>query len=243
MSGKPGSKLSAVMLAVMVGYVTVPGCTITIRPGQGDPAEEGTTAGDDREEPGGATTTPEVPVEPVGPAEPEEPAFEDMDPQELALASAKAGFAAYYLTGTVESLGLDPATLDEATLAQLVEQYLPVAAAEADRWLATLDPAALPLAVIPRTECLKDFRCPFSLPCKYFGPPVDHLCYVTDCDNARCRPCPDIFGELLTHLVYKSWCSYTCVQTGTSPPKVVAVGIGAITYFGEEFVGPWCLPP
>ncbi|WP_437624395.1 hypothetical protein [Sorangium sp. So ce1151] len=182
-------------------------------------------------------------MEPEGPAEPEEPAFEDMDPQELALASAKAGFAAYYLTGTVESLGLDPATLDEDTLAQLVEQYLPVATAEADRWLATLDPATLPLAVLPRTECLKDFGCAFSAPCARFGPPVAHLCYVTDCDDAKCRPCPEIFGELVSHLIYKSWCSYVCVQTGVSPPPVVAVGIGVITYFGGRFAGPWCLPP
>ncbi|XXX78578.1 hypothetical protein WMF30_07365 [Sorangium sp. So ce134] len=92
-SSKPGSKLSAVLLGAMVGYVTVPGCTITIRPGHGDPAEEGSTAGEDREEPGGETT-PEAPGEPEGPAGPDEPSFEDMDPQELALASARAGFTA-----------------------------------------------------------------------------------------------------------------------------------------------------
>ncbi|WP_437336323.1 hypothetical protein [Sorangium sp. So ce394] len=143
----------------------------------------------------------------------------------------------------MESLGLDPATLDEATLAQLVEQYLPVAVAEADRWLATLDPATLPLAVIPRTECLEEFGCPYRTPCSLFGPPVNHQCYVTDCADAKCRQCPEIFGELVSHLVYKSWCSYVCVQTGTSPPKEVAIGIGVITYFGGQFAGPWCLPP
>ncbi|KYF74307.1 hypothetical protein BE11_01615 [Sorangium cellulosum] len=226
----------------MAGYVTVPGCTITIGPGKSDPVEEESTTGDDREEPGGATTTPEEPAEPEGPAAPEEPSFEDMDPQELAIASARAGFTAYYLTGTAASLGLDPATLDEATLAQLVEQYLPVAAAEADRWLATLDPAALPLAVIPRTEWLKEFGCPFSLPCEYSGPPVDHRCYVTDCADAKCRQCPEMFAEIASRLVFKSWCTYICVQTGTSPPKEVADGIVFMTHWGDKSVGPWCLP-
>ncbi|XXX78577.1 hypothetical protein WMF30_07360 [Sorangium sp. So ce134] len=116
-----------------------------------------------------------------------------------------------------------------------------MAAAEADRWLATLDPAALPLAVIPRTECIEEFGCPFRLPCKYFGPPVSHQCYVADCADAKCRQCPEIFGEIASHLVYKSWCTYLCVQTGTSPPKVVADGIVFMTYFGNEPAGPFCI--
>ncbi|WP_437591071.1 hypothetical protein [Sorangium sp. So ce1000] len=241
MPGSSGTKLSAVLLAAMVGYVTVPACTLTIGPGQGDAAEEGSTAGDGREEPGGETT-PATPGEPEAPAEPEEPSFEELDPQELALASAKAGFAAYYLTGTVESLGLDPATLDETTLAQLVEQYLPVAAAEAGRWLETLDPAALPLAVIPRIECEEEFHCPYSTRCRHNPPPVRHGCYVTNCADAKCRQCPEIFGEIASRLIFKSWCTYVCVQTATSPPKEVAHGIVFMTHWGDEPLGPWCIP-
>ncbi|WP_437279929.1 hypothetical protein WME90_05055 [Sorangium sp. So ce375] len=143
----------------------------------------------------------------------------------------------------MESLGLDPATLDEATLAQLVEQYLPLAAAEADRWLESLDPATLPLAVIPRGECEEKFGCPYSTRCQINPPPVRHACFVTDCDDAKCRQCPEVFSEIASRLIFKSWCSYVCIQTGISPPPVVAVGIGFITYFGGKFSGVICLPP
>jgi len=50
-------------------------------------------------------------------------------------------------------LDLDPSTVDQATLAALMQQYGPDAQLVVDQWLATLDPAALPLASsAPRYE-------------------------------------------------------------------------------------------
>lgn len=171
-----------------------------------------------------------------------------MDSQELALASAKASLTTYAMFGTIESLGLDPATLDEATLAELMQQYMPQAVEQADRWLATLDPSTLPLDTKPKLECTEQFGCPYITQCKkaiptYQLPSVKHMCMVTDCGDARCRDCPDWFTDILSHLVYRSWCAYVCEEANVYMPKVVAIGAGFIPAIGTQFQGPWCKDP
>ncbi|AGP40416.1 hypothetical protein SCE1572_41490 [Sorangium cellulosum So0157-2] len=49
-------------------------------------------------------------------------------------------------------------------------------------------------------------------------------------------------NELLQNTVIRSWCSYVCIQIGTSPLEVVAVGAGAMSALGGKFFGPICKP-
>ncbi len=66
-------------------------------------------------------------------------AYTQIEPRELAFASAKASFMMHYMAWRVESSGIDPAIADEETLAQLMHQYAPLAADEADQWFASID--------------------------------------------------------------------------------------------------------
>lgn len=56
-----------------------------------------------------------------------------------------------------------------------------------------------------------------------------------------CGTCPDIVNKLLQNVAIKAWCSYVCVETGTSPAKVVAVGAGGISALKNIFFGPVCI--
>ena len=59
--------------------------------------------------------------------------------------------------------------------------------------------------------------------------------------KAGCGTCPDIVNKLLQNVAIKAWCSYVCVETGTSPAKVVAVGAGGISALKNIFFGPVCI--
>ncbi len=176
---------------------------------------------------------------------PEEEAdpFAGIDPQELALAQAKSSLTTAYLVAQAESSGIDPSTLDAAALGQLMQQYLPAASASADAWLATLDPAALPLGGPYRLDCELEHKCVSRVPCKYNAPPVPHLCNITDCGKSRCSLCPDWIADILKSLVLTSWCAYVCTETATYPPRVVAIGAGGVSAFKGYFVGPICKEP
>ena len=139
----------AILVASLVVLIVVPACTIRIGTGggfgeelQGEGGSNGTTAS------GNTATSGSSGSEPT----PEE-IFSQIDPQELALHSTRASFAAAYAIGTVESLGLDPATLDETELLDLMTQYMPIATAEADQWIATLDPSTLAAGIVVKYEC------------------------------------------------------------------------------------------
>ncbi|WP_437645105.1 hypothetical protein [Sorangium sp. So ce362] len=209
----------------IAGYAMVPGCVIRVGPGTGgddDSAPEGVPVPEEAapdqsvEEPDQSVEEPDQ--ETKTPEELAEEAFLRGDPQEFALASTKATFTTYALAGMIESLGLDPATLDEAALSELMVQYMPAAAEEAERWLSTLDPSTLPLGITPRYKCTDEFGCVYSTPCKhavwgYSIPSTKHLCFVTDCGDARCSTCPTWVGEILSHLAIRAWCAYVCVET------------------------------
>jgi hypothetical protein len=231
-------RVFAVSLSGVVGSVTVPGCTFEVGSGSGDGIDNGTTGGRS-DGPGGATTTPEEETDDV---------FARVDPQEFALASTKASLTTYALFGTIESLGLDPVTLDDETLEELMQQYMPQAVELADGWFATLDPATIPLGHMPKWECTEKFGCAYSTPCKYafLGhsiPAMPHVCDVTDCGDARCTACPEWFGDLLSHIAFRSWCSYTCIEAGVAYPKTVAIGAGFISSYKNTFMGPWRRDP
>jgi hypothetical protein len=169
--------------------------------------------------------------------------YAQLDPEELAFASALAGNMTCALAGAVEATQIDPATLDDETLRALLEQYAPGAMDQARAWLSGIDPSTLAYTVIPKFECVEQFGCEYSLKCQQgYIPAVNHICVVDDCGKAKCPNCPDFVNEILRNVVIRSWCSYVCVQSATSPPKVVAVGAGAISALRNKFFGPICRP-
>ncbi|XXT17460.1 hypothetical protein WME94_45255 [Sorangium sp. So ce429] len=224
-------QVNALVLAGFAGFVATTGCTVKLGTGSDDSVMQPETGDVDTVQPGVPTT----------PEEQAEEAYRNIDPVALAFASAKAGFVTSYIVGATEDLGLDPTMLDESTLQSLLQQFVPLAAEEADRWLATLDPEALKLSLIVKWECGQQ-GCNTATPCKYLAPPVDHICYVDDCGSAKCRNCPDWIAEALKGIVWKTWCSYVCVEMNTSPPKIVMSAAGAVSSFGDNFVGPICIP-
>lgn len=143
----------------------------------------------------------------------------------------------------IQAQGLDPAALDEEELLALIEQYLPGAVEQASSWLDGVDPSMLAYTVNPKPECV-DQGCEYSKKCQppFHIPEVNHRCFIDDCGPARCRTCPDWINNILQNIAHKTWCSYVCVQTATTPPKVVAVGAGFVSKFFGLFGGPFCVP-
>ncbi|WP_438009062.1 hypothetical protein WME89_10375 [Sorangium sp. So ce321] len=172
-----------------------------------------------------------------------EDAYAQIDPEELAFASALAGNMTCALTGAVESAQIDPATLDDETLRALLEQYAPGALEQARAWLSGTDPSMLAYTVIPKYECEADYGCERQPRCQQgYIPAMSHRCIINDCGKAKCPTYPDFVNELLQNIAIRSWCSYVCVKTGTSPSEVVAVGAGAISALRNIYFGPVCMP-
>ena len=239
--------VAAVFAAASLGVVVTPGCVIKLGKGTGpDETEgaggsgatgsEGGTAGEAGA--GGSYLDDEIQMG--------EEAYAQLDQQELAFASARAGHMTCALSGAVDTgiqvQGLDPESLDLEALLSLVEQYAPEATAEVDALLAGVDPSTLAYTVKPKPECM-DQGCKYAEKCQKPGyiPEVSHVCFVDDCGPAKCRTCPDWVNDILQNIAFKTWCSYVCVQSGTSPPKVVAVGAGFISKFLNVFGGPFCI--
>ncbi|WP_437757883.1 hypothetical protein [Sorangium sp. So ce1389] len=253
MAKRAAQGLVAVVLVGLAGYAVVPGCVIRVGPGDGDGAWPGAGDGDSAPEDGAGGSGPvddgtvgsEAVDEGTGVSPEEqqlgEDAYAQIDPEELAFASALAGNMTCALAGAVEAAQIDPATLDDETLRVLLEQYAPGAMEQARAWLAGTDPSMLAYSVMPKFECEVDHGCKPYLTCQQgYIPAVNHLCFVDDCGKAKCPTCPDFVNELLQNVVVRSWCSYVCVRTGTSPPEVVAVGAGAISALRNIFFGPVC---
>ncbi|WP_437298340.1 hypothetical protein [Sorangium sp. So ce426] len=109
------TKVLACGLVAFVVYSMTPGCVIRFGPSaEGDSTGDGTDTG----------ATPENPVTPEPTPEDEAAAaFAQVDPQQLALAEAKASLTTAYLVAQAESSGIDPSTLDAVALEQLMQQY------------------------------------------------------------------------------------------------------------------------
>ncbi|AUX45763.1 uncharacterized protein SOCE26_072590 [Sorangium cellulosum] len=247
---------AAVVLAALAAHAVVPGCVIRVGPGDGDGAWHSSSDGGSAPEgdAGGTSSPVGDGTGGSGPADegtvesPEEQQFGEelyaqLDPEKLAFASALAGNMTCALAGAVESAQIDPATIDDETLRALLDQYAPGALEQARAWLAGIDPSMLAYTVTPKFSCGSQYGCKYTPECQQGHiPAVDHICYVDDCGKARCRTCPDLVNDILQNVVIRSWCSYVCVQTGTSPPEVVAVGAGAISALRDSFFGPICAP-
>jgi hypothetical protein len=194
-----------IVLCAVLGGLLVPACEIHL-----GPATSGEAAGMTPDNPAGGTTGAGA-----GPSfTPDEQAaidaIENTDNQ-LAVAKADltAQFASYTLQGLVEMNAGDPATLDEATLHQLVDQYAPTAAAQALQWIQTVDPSTIDLGYLKKkTECVQQQNCSYMESCD-FGNGLA-ACPITGCGSGKCPACPDFFN--VENLIVKGWCAHTCTQ-------------------------------
>jgi hypothetical protein len=208
--------------------VLAPACTIRIGPGTGEdgasPPVKGTGEPEEPSDTGGDTWTPE-----------EQAAFEalrNVDPTEFTMKTAATTYAAAGCASLVESQIADPATVDEATVTQLFEEYAPIAFDEALAWMETTDPSLVPL-LVPDASCVgPPFSCPGTVPCSFGGEPV--FCHVTQCAEGPCPYCP-----WFSKLVYKSYCVYGCVRFGAGN-KLVGGAMLFRTRFGN-WDGPHCM--
>jgi len=228
-------KASAVVVAASISFLMIPGCVITIGPGGGDEGAGGKTS---------QTDPNQTPPPPGTDDRTDDELLAAVNQQALSFASAKATVATCALHGAIDTLPLDPASLDDATVLGLMEQYMPTASEQTDLWLASIDPSTIQAGVISKDSCLEQYGCEWHPQCQYgFDPGISHLCIITDCGAARCSWCPSWVPDLLKHLAIKAWCSYVCVQTGITSPPVVALGAGGISSLGGHFVGPVCMAP
>jgi hypothetical protein len=134
-----------------------------------------------------------------------------------------------------------PMCHDGAAIDEFVMQEMSTYVNPDDIWQACFDEPPDELAISPKFEC-GDQGCAMNARCTTGAPAVSHMCYVDDCGDAGCNRCPSWIAERLKHIVFKTWCSYVCIQVGTSPPKVVAIGAGAVSSFKGIFIGPFCVP-
>ncbi len=147
----------------------------------------------------------------VNPAE----TLAQLDPTELAAGQARAGYAAYMMSGLVgEKIAAvpDPSTIDIATMQQFIDEAEPIAWDAADAWIATIDPQSLP-GLTPNYECTKS---PYNCAEQYHNCPFAYVCLVVDCGESKCSTCPDIWA--LPKLAFDKWCVYTCVVD--DPPVI-----------------------
>ncbi len=234
----------AIVAILLVAFVAIPGCKIKLCKGDGcgsgpDVGGWGGGGSSGTQGGGGAGGTGKTPEQEA------EEAYAALDPQVRSLAGLKAGATTSYLAGTMETLDIDPTTMDETAFLAFMEQYGPNAQAAIEQWMATLDPSMIPpTAVYPPYKCTDEFGCAYKTTCmnEPFAS-MNHLCFVNDCGDAKCSSCPDWFPDFLKKLILSAWCSYVCVEANVAYPKVVAVGAGGVSAFKGIFVGAYCFPP
>jgi hypothetical protein len=220
-------KIATLVLCGSLGVVLAPACTIRIGPGTGEdgPSDpvNGTGEPEEPSDTGGGTLTPE-----------EQAAFEalqNVDPAEFTMKTAATSYAAAACASLVESQVADPATVDEATVTQLFEEYAPIAFDEALAWMETADPSLIPL-LVPEASCvLPPFSCPATVACSWGGEPV--FCLATQCAEGPCPYCP-----WFSKLVYEYYCVYGCIRPGAGN-KLVGGAMLFRTIFGN-WDGPHC---
>ena len=217
------SRLSAVVLCVVIGLLLAPGCEIHLLPGTGGsdtPAPAGTTAGAGA----GPSTTPEEQAA--------LDALENVDPIEAAVKNATAEYSAAATSSLVENQVLDPTTVDAATLQQLFDQSAPAANSAALAWMSAIDETALPASgPYPKFECMDP---PNNCKPTEICPLGDGaVCTVTGCGKGKCPWC-DLFGGL----IYDGYCTYACMQN----TKYWGYGFNLRTRFAKGWTGFACFP-
>ncbi|WP_437591252.1 hypothetical protein [Sorangium sp. So ce1000] len=173
------ARVGALLIVAASGALMVPACTIHLRQGgeggadDTEPATDATQPADDTPQPAPDDTEPAGGgAEGSGGFTPEEQeaieAARKADPVELALTQARAGYAAYALSGLTESQIVDPGAIDEETLLRLIEENAPLAWDLAGQWIASLDPTTLSYGYPINVECMnRPFSCQPSVECDF----------------------------------------------------------------------------
>jgi len=159
------------------------------------------------------------------------------DPME----EARAAALAYDLTGLVNQAS-DPSGMDDSATQAAMVSNAPTALSDVSDWLASTDPSQLSTDY-SGYECADKLSCPYKGTCVNGSYPA-HLCWVDECGSATCQNCPGKFKDWVGNLVFKSWCSYLCVEP-VAYGKTVAVGIIGVTSWGSTLPagGPYCFDP
>ena len=144
--------------------------------------------------------------------------FAGADPIEVQAHSLRASATAYLVQGAVEQAaelqGLDPETIDPATMQQMIDAVFPDAAEQADAWVSTLDPTLFDAQVYPAPAECYDMGCPATVLCDSVHYKKKILCGLRACGDGKCSTCPDWFGPL-KNLFIRAWCSYVCMDGAT----------------------------
>ncbi|WP_437280107.1 hypothetical protein WME90_05965 [Sorangium sp. So ce375] len=235
------ARIGALLIVAASGAQMVPACTIHLRQGgeggadDTEPATDATQPADDTPQPAPDDTEPAGGgAEGSGGFTPEEQeaieAARKADPVELALTQARAGYAAYALSGLTESHIVDPGAIDEETLLRLIEENAPLAWDLAGQWIASLDPTTLSYGYPINVECMnRPFSCQPSVECDFA-----RICVLNDCGDGKCKPCPDTWG--LGNLITSGWCTYTCYLGNDG--DIVGAAITFRPRIGSHIV-PW----
>lgn len=141
----------------------------------------------------------------------------DADPVEVDRATVRASATSYLLQGTleqtVEAQGIDPNTLDAATIQQMVDDALPGVVAQVDEWMSQYVPASNDVVKPEQPKACSALGCPAVAYCDSNYYKTEVSCYNTACGDGKCKACPDWFGPLKS-LVSQGWCSYVCMHGG-----------------------------
>lgn len=224
------ARLGALFLCGSTGTLLIPGCVIRIGSGSGD----------------GETSTPELSGEEeqqqVDPGTeeltPEEQeaimALQNADPEEVKLGTLMAAYAAVGTASLIESQIADPATVDDATVQQLYNDYAPLAIDEAISWVQSVDPSTIPTAwnTVNFTCEGEPYTCPRKDYCSFGAEPV--LCVINECGTGPCPQCP----WSLKNLIFKSWCLYGCGRGD----KYLGAAFRLITRFPLKLGEFTCVP-
>ncbi|WP_437279989.1 hypothetical protein WME90_05355 [Sorangium sp. So ce375] len=164
---RPLSAVAAIGAWGLLAFIMAPACTITIGARKNDNAQDDTNSADKNSQDGTSDTDDITTVQPSQSEEDiGEQVYTQLDPHELALAQAKAGHLSCALAGTLDSLNLDPSTLDDATLMSLIEQYGPAAAELADTWFSeNIDSSTVSAVNGPKFECKRTHGCEYWTKC------------------------------------------------------------------------------
>ncbi|WP_437585759.1 hypothetical protein [Sorangium sp. So ce1000] len=160
--------------------------------------------------------------------------LQSADPEQVNMATATAIYAAVGAASLVESQVVDPASVDEATIQQLLDTYVPIAVDQAISWAQSVDPSTVPAAWnTVNFACEEEpYTCPRKDYCSFGAEPV--LCVINECGQGPCPSCP----WPLNNLVFKAWCVYGCGRGD----KYVGAAFRLITRFPSRLGEFTCLP-
>jgi hypothetical protein len=158
------------------------------------------------------------------------------------LERAKAAALAYELTGLVNQ-SVNVSSMDSSATEAAMGTNAFTAESDVNNWLAANDPAQLSTDYAGY-ECTDKLKCPYKGGTCVNGAYPNHICWVDQCGSATCQNCPGNFKQWAGNLLFKSWCSYLCIEP-VAYGKTVAVGVMGVTSWDTVLPsgGPYCFNP